>query len=212
MTQQIINVGATSNDGTGDKLRYSMQKVNANFTDLYSTSYASNVLNTFNTRSGTVTLLSADVNGALGYTPYSSTGGIVSGAVTIGSTAASTSTTTGALIVAGGAGVAGAINSASVTTSLLTVTGNIDISTIGAGLKVAEGSNAKQGVATLSSGTVLVSNTSVTATSRIQLTAQDNNSTGALRVSARTPFTSFTITSSNGSDSGVVAYEIFEQG
>ena len=88
-----------------------------------------------------------------------------------------------------------------------------DLATVGQvfpGLKVAEGANAKQGVATLSAGTVTVSNTSVTATSRIFLTAQDNNTTGALRVSAQTAGTSFTITSSNSGDSGVVAYEIFE--
>lgn len=115
---------------------------------------------------------------------------------------ASTTTGTGTLIVTGGVGITGAVF----------VGSNIDISTAGSGLRVAEGSNAKQGVATLSSGTVVVSNTSVTATSRIFLTAQDNNSTGALRISARTAGTSFTITSSNGSDSGVVAYEIFEQG
>jgi hypothetical protein len=88
----------------------------------------------------------------------------------------------------------------------------IDVGTVGYGLKVKEGSNAKQGTATLSSGSVVVSNTSVTATSRIFLTAQDNNSTGVLRVSARTAGTSFTITSSDASDNGVVAYEIFEQG
>ncbi len=88
--------------------------------------------------------------------------------------------------------------------------GSFNVSTVGRGIAVAEGSNAKQGTATLSSGTVVVSNTSVTANSRIFLTAQDNNSTGALRVSARTAATSFTITSSSGSDSGVVAYEIFE--
>jgi len=82
----------------------------------------------------------------------------------------------------------------------------------GAGLRVVEGSNAKQGVATLVSGTVVVPNTSITASSRIMLTAQDNNSVGSLRVSARTPGTSFTITSNNGTDSGVVAYEIFEPG
>ena len=44
------------------------------------------------------------------------------------------------------------------------------------------------------------------------MTAQDNSTTGALRVSARTAGTSFTITSSNSGDSGVVAYEIFEVG
>jgi colanic acid biosynthesis protein WcaM len=90
--------------------------------------------------------------------------------------------------------------------------GNIDINTAGSGLRVAEGSNAKQGTATLAAGTVTVFNTSVTATSRIFLTAQDNNTTGTVRVSARTAGTSFVITSSNSADTGVIAYEIFEQG
>ena len=35
MSQQIINVGATANDGTGDTLRLSQQKANLNFTELY---------------------------------------------------------------------------------------------------------------------------------------------------------------------------------
>lgn len=79
-------------------------------------------------------------------------------------------------------------------------------------LAIVEGSNKAQGVATLSGGTVTVNNTLVEANSRIFLTAQDNNTTGALRVSARVAATSFTITSSNGADNGVVAYEIFKVG
>jgi len=35
MAQQTINVGAAANDGTGDPLRTSFQKTNANFTELY---------------------------------------------------------------------------------------------------------------------------------------------------------------------------------
>lgn len=66
------------------------------------------------------------------------------------------------------------------------------------------------GVVTLSAGTATVSYPTVTANSRILLTAQDNNSTGSLRVSARTAGTSFTITSTNSADSGVVAYEVTE--
>lgn len=93
---------------------------------------------------------------------------------------------------------------------LETIFGNVHVIAAGSGLRVAEGSNAKQGTATLAGGTKLVANTSVTANSRIFLTAQDNASTGALRVSARVAGTSFTITSSNAADSGVVAYEIFE--
>jgi len=65
-------------------------------------------------------------------------------------------------------------------------------------------------VATLVAGTVVVANTSVTATSRITLDAQDNNTTGALRVSARTAATSFTITSSNAADTGVIYWRMSE--
>lgn len=36
MSQLIINVGTTANDGTGDTLRLSQQKSNDNFTELYS--------------------------------------------------------------------------------------------------------------------------------------------------------------------------------
>jgi len=91
-----------------------------------------------------------------------------------------------------------------------------DLATVGQvfpGLKVAEGANAKQGVATLSAGTVTVSNTSVTASSRIFLTVQSLGTVAvpqALAVTARTAGTSFTITSSSITDTSVVAYEIFE--
>ena len=94
---------------------------------------------------------------------------------------------------------------------VLDTTGNLALPVAGAGLRVKEGSNAKQGVATLVAGSVVVSNTSVTANSRIFLTSQsDGGAPGFLRVSARTAGTSFTITSSSGSDTSVVAYEIFE--
>ncbi len=80
-------------------------------------------------------------------------------------------------------------------------------------LSVAEGSNAKQGTATLVAGTVTVANTSVTANSRIFLTSQvDGGTPGFLRVSARVAATSFTITSSNGADTSTVAYLITEPG
>jgi hypothetical protein len=80
------------------------------------------------------------------------------------------------------------------------------------GFTTKEAANGKQGVVTLVAGTATVSNHAITAVSRIFLTAQDGNTTGALRVSARTAGTSFVITSSNTADTGVVAYEIFEPG
>ena len=94
---------------------------------------------------------------------------------------------------------------------IISTAGDVSIATVGTGLRVKEGSNAKQGIATLVGGTVTVANTSVTANSRIMLTAQNSGGTpGFLRVSARTAGTDFTILSSSGSDTSLVAYQIFE--
>lgn len=41
MTQEVINVGAIANDGTGDAWRTAMQKCNSNFTELYATAGSS---------------------------------------------------------------------------------------------------------------------------------------------------------------------------
>lgn len=87
--------------------------------------------------------------------------------------------------------------------------GAFTMQTPGAKFYVTEGANAISGVVTLSGGTVTVSNTSVTANSRIQLTAQEGGTlSGNLRVSARNPGTGFTITSTNGGDTANVAYWI----
>lgn len=91
--------------------------------------------------------------------------------------------------------------------------GIIDVTTVGKGLAVAEGTNGKQGTAVLAAGTVTVANANVTANSRILLTSQaDGGTPGFLRVSARVAGTSFTITSSSATDTSTVAYEIFEPG
>lgn len=89
--------------------------------------------------------------------------------------------------------------------------GNLSLPQVGGGLRVKEGNNCKQGTATLVAGTVTVANTSVTANSRIFLTGQaDGGTPGFVRVSSRVPGTSFTITSSSGTDTSTVAYELFE--
>jgi hypothetical protein len=89
--------------------------------------------------------------------------------------------------------------------------GNVAVNTVGSGLRVKEGSNAKQGTAVLVAGTSVVANTSVTASSRILLTSNvDGGTPGFLRVSARSAGVSFTITSSSGTDTSTVAYQIFE--
>lgn len=69
------------------------------------------------------------------------------------------------------------------------------------------------GTAVLSSGAVTVSQSSVTANSRIFLTRQTNGGTltnGLLSVSARTPSTSFAITSGTAADTNTVAWLLLE--
>lgn len=93
----------------------------------------------------------------------------------------------------------------------LTVNGNVSLITAGSGLEVAEGSNATMGIATLSAGAVTVNTTKVTANSRIFLTGNvDGGTPGWVRVSARSAGTSFTITSSSGTDTSQVAWIIIE--
>ncbi len=95
----------------------------------------------------------------------------------------------------------------------LQVNGNLSIGAVGTGLQVKEGSNAKQGTATLVGGTVTIPNASVTANSRIFLTIQSLGTVitpSALGITARTPGASFTISSSASTDTSTVAWEIFE--
>lgn len=69
----------------------------------------------------------------------------------------------------------------------------------------------RHGVATLTAGSVTISDSTVTASSRILLTSQvDGGTPGWLRVSARTASTSFTITSSSGTDTSTVAWMMVE--
>lgn len=81
----------------------------------------------------------------------------------------------------------------------------------GRGLLIATGStNGTVGAASLTLGLATILTTKVTANSIVLLTPQDNNSIGALRVSSRIAGTSFSITSSNLTDSGVVGWVIIE--
>jgi hypothetical protein len=92
-------------------------------------------------------------------------------------------------------------------------TADLDIGTAGRGLQVAEGANGRMGVVTLVAGVATVLNTTVTANTRIFLTCQTpGGAPGFLRVSARTAGTSFTVTSSSGTDTSVVGYLMLEPG
>ena len=67
--------------------------------------------------------------------------------------------------------------------------------------------NCRMGLATLVAGTVTVSNTSITANTRIFLTANSNSGTeyGIVKVSAKTSGVGFTITSYRGNNTTTVA-------
>lgn len=96
-------------------------------------------------------------------------------------------------------------------TTSSTATKALNVSGVGGGLSIKEGTNARMGVSTLASGTVVVANTSVTATTRIMLSTQSPSGTvGHPYVSARTAGTSFTITSTSGSDASVIAWILVE--
>jgi hypothetical protein len=73
-------------------------------------------------------------------------------------------------------------------------------------------STAVKGTATLVAGSVVVSDTTLTANSKITLKSQTPGGTpGALTVSAKTNGTGFTITSTSGADTSVVAWEHTEE-
>lgn len=88
--------------------------------------------------------------------------------------------------------------------------GELSLSKLGRGLSIKEGTNGRMGTGILSSGTVTISNTSVTASSRIfiQPTAS-SASAGHLHVTISAG-SSFTVTSSNASDGRTFNWVIFE--
>jgi hypothetical protein len=103
MSKQVINIGQNPNDYTGDPLRLAFQKVNNNFDEIYANVLSSNYRFTLNTM--------ATVDGNINIVP-DGTSAVVVGThnqVFLSNTAASSSTNTGALVVAGGIGVAGSI-------------------------------------------------------------------------------------------------------
>lgn len=90
---------------------------------------------------------------------------------------------------------------------------SFQIITPGKGLDIAEGADARSGLATLVGGTVTVATSAVTANSRIQLTAQNMGTItvpAARDISARTPGVGFTILSSDATDTSDIAWLIVE--
>jgi len=82
-------------------------------------------------------------------------------------------------------------------------------------VSIKEGHNLGAGIIDLVAGTRTINNTTVTATSRIRLSIQALGTVTvpcALGVSARSPGVSFTILSSDSSDTSTVYWEISEPG
>lgn len=91
--------------------------------------------------------------------------------------------------------------------------GNVGSNTVGFGLVVKEGTNAKMGVGTLNSGTnVVIATTAVTSASRIFLTTQAvaGATPGTPVVVSRVAGTSFTIKSTGTADTSTIAWMIVE--
>lgn len=92
---------------------------------------------------------------------------------------------------------------------LFSMVGDLSLTTAGSKMSIKEGANASCGTATLSSGTVIVSNSNITDKSHIIITGRGNSNIGTL-FTTRTTGTSFTITSSSPLDARVVDYIIIE--
>ena len=88
MAQQTINIGSSSNDGTGDPLRTAFNKINENFTELYGTSAFGQQV-TISGNSITANSSNADLVLA-----GSGTGGVVASSLRIDGTSLSSSDST----------------------------------------------------------------------------------------------------------------------
>lgn len=91
--------------------------------------------------------------------------------------------------------------------SNITISGQIKASSI----DITAGSNTKTGSGTLSGGTVVISNTSITSNSFVYLTATSSSITsGVLAVTSKTAGTGFTVKSISGADNNSFNYLIIE--
>ncbi len=148
-------------------------------------------------------------------TGYTTNGLLTAGITRLQASAAAgmllSATTSAAPIIFATSGIAAANERMRITDTDITATNNFKLTTAGNGFYVKEGTNATMGTATLVGGTATVSTTKVTANSRIFLTTNTAAGTvGTPYVSARSAGTSFTITSTSGSDTSTVAWIIIE--
>ena len=121
MSRQVINVGKALNDGTGDDLRDAFIKVNSNFEELFTGGIAGTNLVILN---NSITSIQGNIDlQPVGNNPVK-IGNL--NPLILTNAAVSVDSTSGALIVAGGAGIAGSVNIG----SNLSVAGTATFSTI----------------------------------------------------------------------------------
>lgn len=123
------------------------------------------------------------------------------------STQTNTTGNGGTITIAGGVVSGGNLNAGDILLTLNNGTGTGD----NGRLRISSGANKPTGTAVLVGGTVTINHNAVSANSQIFLTSQiDGGTVGFLRVSARVAGTSFTVTSSSGTDTSTIAYLIIE--
>lgn len=123
------------------------------------------------------------------------------------STQTNTTGNGGTITIAGGVVSGGNLNAGDILLTLPAGTGTGD----NGRLRISSGANKPTGTAVLVGGTVTINHNAVSANSQIFLTSQiDGGTVGFLRVSARVAGTSFTVTSSSGTDTSTIAYLIIE--
>lgn len=88
--------------------------------------------------------------------------------------------------------------------------GNLIINTLGKGIQIRTGNNARVGVSTLVAGTVTVSNTSVTANTLVMVNHATAGGTLGILSSTKSNGVSFTITSTLGTDTSTVNWMLVE--
>ena len=209
-TRSVINTGSIANDGTGDSLRTFALKSNTNFSTLWATSYTNGagLIATNVTLIGSTLFDGNLTNGfELGDVDQLTLDGINTGVYGVQT-----------LFLDGG------ITTLRGVTNLNLITPNVIAGTATNGqiLRLSDASEGTvefasfpsgiiSGTSTLVSGASVVSNTNVTASSRIFLTTQSvSGSHGSLHVVSRVAGTSFTVNSSNGADASTFAWLIIQ--
>jgi hypothetical protein len=209
-TRAVINTGTTANDGTGDSLRTFGLKSNTNFATLWASVYTNGV-----TKIGTNVVLSGsvvldgnltnsfdfdDIN-QLNLDGMNTDIGGVNALFLDGGITTLRGVTNLNLITPGV--TAGTVSNGYVLRLSNSTEGAVEFSNLPGSIIT--------GTATLSSGAATVTNSSITATSRIFLTTQSvSGAHGFLHVVSRSNGVSFLVNSSNGGDNSSFAWMIVQ--